>query len=153
MWDVVEELSIKVGEIAYICPVKTAMIRTFTLLLTLSIILSSVGVALSEQICFMTGIKQVAPVAQKDDCCQKPVQEKSADSCCGVDISYEKLEPVSSLKYFHAVQSAAITEAIKFIAFYNPFHFREDKHLFNYTDSSPPLYGRDLLLKINILLI
>lgn len=129
------------------------MIRTFTLLLTLSIILSSVGVALSEQLCFMTGIKQVTPVAQEDDCCQEPVQEKSDDSCCKVDISYEKLEPVSSLKYIQVVQSASIAETVNFIAFYNPFHFREDRHLAHYTNISPPLYGRNLLLKKQILLI
>jgi hypothetical protein len=150
----VEGITNRVEIFVYICAVKGALHHTVTLLLTICILLSSVGVALSEQLCFMTGLKDVTLVNQEDKCCEKPEKQTSkVDSCCKVDVSYEKLEPISSLKHFHVQLLGYLAEKVKLISIYASFTRANDDHLFTYTDSSPPLYGRSLLTRIQILLI
>lgn len=133
---------------------KTALCHTVAHLLTLCILLSSVGVALSGELCVLTGIKQVNTVVQKDHCCEAPDQQTATeDDCCMEDVSYEKLEPVSSLKHFHLEQPVYFTEGLKSFLGQNAFSLSKADKLYTYTDSSPPLYGRSLLQKIQILLI
>src|SRR5688572_6213189 len=84
--------------------------RHICLTLTLSLLLSSVGVALPRHICLMTGLVMEAPEAKTESCCKKKqkahcneaVQLKKAsqedESCCALSVEHEKLSPEASLK-------------------------------------------------------
>ncbi|WP_370583188.1 hypothetical protein [Pontibacter sp. FD36] len=128
--------------------------HTVTLLLTLSILLGSFGVALSEQLCLMTGLKMSAMQEQADGCCQEPnTQEAAEDDCCTTELSFEKLEPVSSIK------SLSLEIPVFFAAAFTPLFTTwapepaTDQRILTYSDSSPPLYGIQLLHRLQILIV
>ncbi|MDO6389135.1 hypothetical protein Q4E40_03280 [Pontibacter sp. BT731] len=133
--------------------------HTVTLLLTLSILLGSFGVALSEQLCLMTGIRTLAAQEQMDGCCQKPdsqeddKQESEDDDCCTTAMSFEKLEPVSSLKAFSL--ELPVFFAVTFTPLFTTWApaVATDQRILTYSDSSPPLYGRQLLHSLHILIV
>ena len=146
-------------EIPYICAVNQTIRHTVTLLLTLSILLGSVGVALSEQLCLMTGLKMTAAQEQADDCCQKSdpsghkEKESKGEDCCTTSMSFEKLEPVSSIKGF--TLELPVFFAIQFTPLFTTWApaIATDQRILTYSDSSPPLYGRQLLHKLHILIV
>jgi hypothetical protein len=133
--------------------------HTVTLLLTLSILLGSFGVALSEQLCLMTGIRTPAAQEQMDGCCQKPdsqeddKQGSEDDDCCTTAMSFEKLEPVSSLKAFSL--ELPVFFAVNFTPLFTTWApaVATDQRILTYSDSSPPLYGRQLLHSLHILIV
>lgn len=128
--------------------------HTITLLLTLSILLGSVGVALSEQLCLMTGLKMSAIQEKADGCCQKAeAQDAEEEDCCTNKLSFEKLEPVSFLK------SLTPESPLFFAAAFTPLfttwapYAVVDQRILTYSDSSPPLYGRHLLHRLHTLIV
>ena len=122
-------------------------------------LLGSFGVALSEQLCRMSGISMSAAKEQMDGCCQKPDPQKDnnqkteEDDCCTTELSFEKLEPVSSIKAF-ALEIPAII-AINFTPLFSTWApaVATDQRILTYSDSSPPLYGRQLLHSLHILIV
>lgn len=142
------------NEYPYICAVNQTIRHTVTLLLTLSILLGSFGVALSEQLCLMTGLKMPAAQEQADGCCQEAdPQEAESDDCCTTELSFEKLEPVSSIKVFN------LEAPVFFAAAFTPLFTTwtpataTDLRILSYSDSSPPLYGINLLHRLHILIV
>lgn len=138
----------------YICHVNQTIRHTVLLLLTLSILLGSVGVALSGQLCLMTGIRESGTGKSMDHCCDDPVsQADDKDGCCTVALSFEKLEPVSSIKGF-TLELPAIC-AINFTPLFSTWApaIATDQRILTYSDSSPPLYGRQLLHSLHILIV
>lgn len=143
----------KVERFTYICFVKSNLRHTVTLFLTLCILLGSVGIAFSEQLCQMTGLKPSAATEQTVGCCKSSDSGTAGeDDCCDVQVSFEKLDPVSSLKGFHLEAPAFFSSPWK------PLLLPEwalaattEKRILTYSDSSPPLYGRSLLQRIHIL--
>jgi hypothetical protein len=130
------------------------MFRTIlTLLLALCIMLSSVGVALSNQLCLMAGMKMVSPQGQTDNCCHKPSSKNTKDNCCKVKVSFEKLEPVATLKQFHLKAPLLFPPAPQEYAPLRQLIVLQDHRLFTYSDSSPPLSGRKLLHFIQVLIV
>ncbi|WP_299707260.1 hypothetical protein [uncultured Pontibacter sp.] len=124
------------------------------MLLTLSILLGSFGVALSEQLCLMTGLKSSAVLEEMDGCCQETdPQEAETDDCCTTALSFEKLEPVSSLK------SLSLEVPVFFAVAFTPLFttwapaIAVDQRILTYSDSSPPLYGINLLHRLHILIV
>ncbi|WP_461489278.1 hypothetical protein, partial [Pontibacter sp. HJ8] len=143
----------KVGGCLYICVVKTPFRHTVTLLLTLSILLGSVGVALSEQLCRITGLKESVMQKQPDGCCQEPASGSEEDDCCTTKLSFEKLEPVSSLKIFQLEAPVLFAVALKPLLLPGPTATTTDHRLLAYSDSAPPLYGRSLLHRLHTLIV
>lgn len=141
------------GRNVYICDVKTTLRHTLPLLLAFCVLLGSVGIALSEQLCLMTGLRKVEALAHADSCCggEKPTSED--DSCCTEEISFAKLETVSSQK------AMAIALPVFFFSEVKPVYegrlhsLTTDLRLLTYTDSSPPRYGRKLLHLLQVLII
>ncbi|PVY41149.1 hypothetical protein C8E01_10574 [Pontibacter virosus] len=121
--------------------------------------MGSFGVALSEQLCLMTGLKMTAAQEQADGCCQAPdtqdnqEQKAAEDDCCTTELSFEKLEPVSSIK------SLSLEVPVFFAAAFTPLFttwapaVATDQRILTYSDSSPPLYGRQLLHSLHILIV
>ena len=139
--------------------------RHISLTIILSILLSSVGVALPRHICLMTGIVQETPTAKVTDCCQKKTvcTESEADlekvsnendSCCALSVEHEKLNPEASLKGF-SLNFLALSPALLpvFPAYLFAPVAATQQEILTYSDSSPPLYGRSLLRKIQILIV
>jgi hypothetical protein len=143
----------------YICAVNQTIRHTVTLLLTLSILLGSFGVALSEQLCLMTGLRMSAAPEQADGCCEKPdsqeheEQEATEDDCCTTELSFEKLEPVSSIKSLSFEVPAFF--ALAFTPLFTTWAPATaiDQRILTYADSSPPLYGVKLLHRLSILIV
>jgi hypothetical protein len=133
--------------------VNTPFRYTVTLLLTLSILLGSVGVALSEQLCRMTGMKEPVTQKQPDGCCEEPASESDEEDCCTTQLSFEKLEPVSSLKVFHLEAPVFFAVALKPLLLPGPTATTTDQRILTYSDSSPPLYGRSLLHRLHTLIV
>ncbi|WP_240773198.1 hypothetical protein [Pontibacter sp. SGAir0037] len=133
---------------------KATIRHTITLFLTLCILLSSVGVALSAQLCLMTGLKQATAQEQMDGCCEKPAAKAAkTDDCCAVKTSFEKLEPVSTLKAFQLEAPVFFLEPLSPFPTFRTVATKPDQRVLTYADSSPPLYGRTLLQFIHILII
>lgn len=126
--------------------------HTVLLALSLSVLLGSFGVALSSRFCEVTGLSPYAVAAQPDACFEHP-EDGETDDCCEKQVSYEKLEPVQEHKAFHLPQpllsqSAALRPALPFLAGEATF-----QRIYTYSDSSPPLYGRQLLHFLQTLIV
>ena len=139
--------------------------RHIGLTLALSILLSSVGVALPQHICLMTGLVQKAPVVTENSCCSKKADECQEDkapakkttdeeSCCALSVAHEKLNPEASLKSssFSFLALAPALLPVFQAELFAPLQVTQQEIL-TYSDSSPPLYGRSLLRKIQILIV
>lgn len=143
----------------YICAVNQTIRHTVTLLLTLSILLGSFGVALSEQLCLMTGLKMTAAQEQATGCCQAPdaqehEDDKTAeDDCCTTALSFEKLEPVSSIKVLSL--EVPVFFGLAFTPLFATWSatVATDQRILTYADSSPPRYGRHLLHSLHTLIV
>jgi hypothetical protein len=142
----------------------TNLYRHISLTLALSILLSSVGIALPRHICLMTGIVQKAPAASEESCCRKKAacdeetvkikKTSEEDACCALSVEHEKLNPEASLKG-SSVQFQALSPALLPVlqaCWQAPLQTTQQEIL-TYSDSSPPLYGRSLLTQIQILII
>lgn len=126
--------------------------HTVLLALSLSVLLGSFGVALSSRFCEMTGLSPYAVAAQPDACCEHP-EDGETDDCCEKQVSYEKLEPVQEHKAFHLPQpllahNAALRPALPSLA-----GDAQVQRIYTYSDSSPPLYGRQLLHFLHTLIV
>ncbi|MFC6999195.1 HYC_CC_PP family protein [Rufibacter roseus] len=131
------------------------------LAMAFSILTGSVGMAATERFCAMLGMAPSAMAVEKMEkagCCAKeekpvcpdaPVLEKK--DCCSLTTTHQKLEVESTLK-LTKVEMLAIPAFIS-----NPFPLppvQEAVVLSTwpfYTDTSPPLAGRDLLHRLHIL--
>lgn len=137
----------------YLCDVKSILRHTVPLLLSLCVLLGSAGIALSEQLCLITGLKRVEMLTHNDGCCESGEAANEEDSCCKEEVTFAKLETVSSQKalaialpvFFYAEEKPAFTGLFN--------HTVTDHRLLTYSDSSPPLYGRRLLHRLQVLLI
>ncbi|MBD1398697.1 hypothetical protein H9Q13_16105 [Pontibacter sp. JH31] len=102
----------------------------------------------------MTGLRMPAAQELADDCCQDTdPQEANEDDCCTTELSFEKLEPVSSLK------SLSLEVPVFFAVAFTPLFttwaptIATDQRILTYSDSSPPLYGIQLLHLLSILIV
>ncbi|WP_148561774.1 HYC_CC_PP family protein [Pontibacter korlensis] len=123
-------------------------------MLSLSILLGSFGVALSQQLCRLASIKSTTTMAVADECCDKPASSNTAkDDCCEEHVAYHKLEPVSTPKeYGLQIPALAFSAPTPFIPVYQ-VNQQTQQAVLSYTNSSPPLYGRHLLHFLHVLIV
>jgi len=132
------------------------------LAMAFSVLTGSVGMAATQRFCAMLGMAASPAAADKMEkmgCCSKREKPGCPDSpklekknCCSVSTTYNKLEVESALK-FSKVELLALPAAIA-----NPFPLPPVAFTVStastwpfYSDTSPPLGGRDLLLRLSIL--
>ncbi len=139
---------------------KAVFRKIITFFLAGVVFISSSGFGLIDHFCFMNGKKSTA-LYEKQGCC---VKKKSAAThgdgivltsgdCCAYDTHFltidagPVIEKVSS--YFINALQAVFSTIISF------FHatLQSNDAAFSATDSSPPLTGRDILIRYHILLI
>ncbi|MCX2740176.1 hypothetical protein [Pontibacter anaerobius] len=131
-----------------------SILRHIVLLaLTLSVVMGSVGVALSKQLCQVTGLQPASASSLPETCCAAPENKESKDDCCQEHVAYQKLEPVPEQKLFHLqvpllAPDIQLPDALKYASGINP-HIR----VYTYTNTSPPLHGRQLLHFLHTLIV
>lgn len=138
--------------ISYICGVKSILRHIMLLALTLSVLLGSFGVALSKQFCEITGVQSFEASSLPDSCCEDALDSK-ADDCCEEHVSYQKLEPVQGHKQYHVAVPflAYITHTPSLPTYVVSINPQLD--VYTFTNSSPPLYGRQLLHFLHTLIV
>jgi hypothetical protein len=118
--------------------------------------------ALPERFCRMLGLT-AGPVTMAQvlsgGCCspQKTTPDPTAaddDACCDLEVTYQKLEPVSGLKV-QSFDFSLLSPALLSTAWEAPVFSRSQPphEVLAYSDSSPPRSGRQLLQFIHLLLI
>ena len=151
-WNGFRQGGAKWRNIAYICNVRKANRHILVVLLALSVLLGSLGVALSETICRMTGSSASAATTSKA-CCTAPTNSSDQDNCCEKSVSYEKLEPVAVQKQYNLLAPVFFFSASKPLLPLGIAGASAEARLYSYTDSSPPLHGRDLLHRYHVLIV
>ena len=122
------------------------------LLLALCVLLGSVGIALTEQLCLMTGLRTVEVLAHAGESCGKGCASADED-CCSVEVSYSKVATVAAQKAALPALPVLLPAASKphcTPRFQRP---AEDQRPLARSDSPPPLYGRSLLHRLQVLIV
>ncbi|MGV3540984.1 MAG: hypothetical protein ACO1OQ_14310 [Rufibacter sp.] len=138
------------------------------LLLVFSLLTGSVGVAGTQRFCAMLGVAIPSAAAKKMEkmgCCAKkkkapacPKPDKapkttsvSKKACCSEAVTYQKLDVESALK-FSKVEFIALAPALTSTFLLPPAITPAISGGWPlYSDSSPPLAGKDLLHRLHIL--
>jgi hypothetical protein len=132
---------------------KSTLRHTVPLLLALCVLLGSVGIALSEQLCLITGMKKADSLALEDGCCQEKGPATEEDTCCTEEVSFTNLETASSQKITDLTLLAFFQSAVKLSSKAKPEALATDQRILTYSDTSPPLYGRGLLHRFHVLIV
>ena len=136
---------------------KTLLKRSVCLWLSLAVLIGSVGLTVSEHICLTSGKVLLSFHQKEDPCtkhgktdCEKPGSEPVVKKkCCEFKLDQHKLELASQVKFkqlsfvWHAPQ-------FNFAPVYATV-FQTQQATLQYTNSSPPLYGKDLLFSLHLL--
>ena len=136
---------------------KTLLKRSVCLWLSFAVLLGSVGLTVSEHICLTSGKVLLSYQQKEDPCskhaksdCEKPGPELVLKKkCCEFKLDQHKLELASQVK-FTQFSFAWVAQQITFSPVF-PTVLQTDQEVFHYTNSSPPLYGKDLLYSLHIL--
>ncbi|WP_345157754.1 hypothetical protein [Pontibacter saemangeumensis] len=131
---------------------KRLLHHTVPLLLALCVLLGSVGIALTEQLCLMTGLRTVEVLAHAGESCGKNCASAGED-CCSVEVSYTKVATVAAQKA--ALPALPVLLPAAGTLHGTPWLYRPgaDQRLPAYSNSSPPLYGRSLLHRLQVLIV
>jgi len=126
---------------------KNLIRHTVLLVLALTIALGSVGIALGQQLCQMVMVGNAkAPEKEMSGCCTDSDSSDDEDDCCTLKVTYKKLDLVTTAK---AELTKKVVEFTPFIV-PQPLQFIPAKAtaqtILTYSDSSPPLSGREILL-------
>ena len=136
---------------------KSLLKRSVCLWLSLMVLLGSVGLTVSEHICLTSG-KVLFSFQQKEDPCTKHAKsncEKPESGfvlkkkCCEFKLDQHKLEQAAHQKLTQFA-FVWITPESTFLPV-SPTVLQTDQQVLTYTNSSPPLYGKDLLYSLHIL--
>ena len=138
--------------------------KSLALILAILVLMSSTGVAIHKQTCLMMGEETVALFhAHKPDCCDKPEAKKASmmddcdhmpnkveakpKKCCAlsVDLIKADFKKTVSNDSDKAYQKYWITTANNELYWYSSFHFLDSTPKYSFTDSSPPLTGREII--------
>ncbi len=148
------------GDIFYICRVKTLLVRVVCLVLALSVFSGSVGMAATQHICLQTGLKMKAPVKSTGNSCCKKVKKATVPQklvfqkkCCALSVSHYKLEPESNASFFSIKVPAILPfPVISFIPQWSSVSITQ-KLIVSGLNKAPPRAGRTLLIFLRILTI
>ena len=121
------------------------------------VLFSSVGLTVSEHICLTSG-KVLLSFQQKEDPCTKHAKadcEKPTGAlvlkkkCCEFKLDQHKLELASQVKFTQFTFTWLAPQLAFPLVF--PTVLQTEQEVFLYSNSSPPLYGKDLLFSLHIL--
>ncbi|HSI91690.1 MAG TPA: hypothetical protein VK927_11270 [Adhaeribacter sp.] len=137
---------------------KTLLKRSVSLWLSLAVLLGSVGLTVSQHICLTSG-KVMVSFEQKEDPCTKGHGQTDCEipdgqlafkkKCCEFKLDLHKLEQAAQLKLTQ-LSFVWIAPDITFSPVF-PTVSQTRQEVFLYANSSPPLYGKDLLYSLHVL--
>lgn len=136
---------------------KTLFKRSLALWLSFAVLLGSVGLTVSEHICLTSGKVLLSYQQKEDPCskhaksdCEKPTPELALKKkCCAFKLDQHKLEQAAQQKLTQFTFTWIAPE-ITFSPVF-PSVLQTEQAVYQYTNSSPPLYGKDLLYSLHIL--
>jgi len=136
---------------------KSLLKRSVCLWLSLLVLLGSVGLTVSEHICLTSGKVLLSYQQKEDPCakhaksaCEKPAPELAfKKKCCEFKLDQHKLEQAAHQKLTHFAFTW-ITPQSTFSPVF-PTVLQTEQQVLTYTNSSPPLYGKDLLYSLHLL--
>ena len=137
--------------------------RIFCLLMAFQVLFASTGFAMYEHFCKIKGATAYSLSAPKKSCCS--VKKSSSESskklmlkrekCCSDHVSLYKISPNAS----QGVKTDFKTPSLAWVSipvFTHAYAYKSEKKSFNilhYSNSAPPLSGRDRLVFIQSFLI
>ncbi|MFC5269595.1 HYC_CC_PP family protein [Adhaeribacter terreus] len=136
---------------------KTLLKRSVSLWLSLAVLLGSVGLTVSEHICLISGKVMLSYEHKEDPCkahgetdCEKPgIEPVAKKKCCEFKLDQHKLEQAAQQKLTQFA-FVWIAPATTFSPVF-PIVLATQQEVFTYANSSPPLYGKNLLYSLHIL--
>lgn len=140
---------------------KTLLKKSVSLWLCLMVLLSSVGLTMSEHICLTSGKVMLSYQVKQDPCqkhassntktdCKIPAGEQQfKKKCCEFKLDQHKLELASQVKLTQ-FSFTWIAPQFTFIPVF-PTVLKAEQEVYQYTNTSPPLYGKNLLYSLHIL--
>jgi hypothetical protein len=130
---------------------KKQLIRFVCLCLALVVTMGSVGMAATEQICQMAGLKKMTAKAMPDNCCAKKKAQSSKTNkatlnqkCCSLQKQHHKVETPAAEKPF-CLKVPVILAPLNEVAWHWQTPLLADVSPAQNNNKSPPLYGTELL--------
>ena len=125
--------------------------------LSLAVLLGSVGLTVSEHICLISGKVMLSYEQKEDPCkahgetdCKKPAEKPVAKKkCCEFKLDQHKLELAAQQKLTQFAFVWIAPESTFPLVF--PSVLITQQEVLTYTNSSPPLYGKQLLYSLHVL--
>ena len=136
---------------------KSLLKRSVCLWLSLVVLLGSVGLTVSEHICLTSGKILLSFQQKEDPCtkhaksdCEKPSSELAfKKKCCEFKLDQHKLEQAAQQKLTQFAFVWVLPQSTFLPVF--PTVLQTEQQVLTYTNSSPPLYGKDLLYSLHLL--
>ena len=139
---------------------KTLLKKSVCLWLSLAVLLGSVGLTVSEHICLVSGkvILSYEHSKHQGDPCAKQKHEAKATACakpvlkskcCAYKLDQHKLETATQVKLTQ-FSFAWIPTQFTFSPVFSTIS-QTRQEVLHYTNSSPPLYGKNLLYSLHTL--
>jgi hypothetical protein len=148
----------------YICKeMKTFLLRIFCLLMAFQVLFASTGFAMYEHFCKIKGAKTYSLSAPNKTCCSVKNGNKSEEKqsalkrakCCSDQITYHKISPNASQGHKIDFTTPSLAWVFTPVFTYAYIHTSENLsyNTLHYSNSAPPLSGRDRLVFIQSFLI
>jgi hypothetical protein len=142
---------------------KTYISRIFCLLMAFQVLFASTGFAMYEHFCKIRGSKTYSLSASKKPCCslkkiaseqsKKPILKRS--KCCSDHVTHYKINPNASQGFKIDFKTPSLTWVFSPVFTYSNTSVSENIsfNILHYSDSAPPLSGRERLVFIQFFLI
>ncbi len=142
---------------------KTYIARIFCLLMAFQVLFASTGFVMYEHFCKIRGSKTYSLTAPKKSCCsgKKSSFEQSKQlilkraKCCSDKVSHYKISPNASQGVRIDFKTPSLTWVYTPVSVYTYTHTSENIsfNTLHYSNSAPPLSGKDRLVFIQSFLI
>jgi hypothetical protein len=148
----------------YLCnQMKIFLVRIFCLFMAFQVLFASTGFAMYEHFCKIKGVKTYSLSAPKKSCCSVKKDIKSNEKqavlkrakCCSDQITHHKISPNASQGHkidFQSPSFVYVRTPVCVFAYTQAGEKNTESNLL-YSNLSPPLSGRDILVRIQSFLI
>jgi hypothetical protein len=142
---------------------KTLSLRIFCLFMAFQVLFASTGFAMYEHFCKIKGAKTYSLSVPKKTCCS-PKNEINSEKkqsvlkrakCCSDQITYHKISPNASQGHKIDFQNLSLAYIPVSVCTFTHTQVKEtiSENNLLYSNSSPPLSGRDIIIFVQSFLI
>ncbi|MDZ7896554.1 MAG: hypothetical protein U5N85_00790 [Arcicella sp.] len=139
------------------------LLRIFCLFMAFQVLFASTGFAMNEHFCKIKGAKTYSISIPEKSCCSVRKDVKSASTqtvlkrarCCSDQVAFHKITPNASQGYKIDFQNPSLAHLPTPVCLFTYIQAGETSTENNllYSNLSPPLSGRDILIRIQSFLI